>query len=116
MTPQSSKAKGRRGQQIVRDATLEAFPQLEPDDVRSTAMGQNGADLLLSPAARRLLPYDFEIKNKARSETHAIYSQAKTHGNHEPIAVIKKGRDIPLAVISLEHFLSLLKRKNNNED
>lgn len=95
----------------MRDAILEAFPQLEPDDVRSTAMGQNGADLLLSPAARKLLPYEFEIKNKAKSEVHTIYAQAKTHGKYEPIAVVKKDRDIPLAIVSLDHFLQLVKQK-----
>lgn len=79
-------------------------------------MGVNGEDVQLSPAARKLFPYQIECKNKAKSEVHTFYEQAKTHGKHEPVVVVKKDRDIPLAVISLEHFLSLLKRKNNNED
>ena len=53
-TASSSKAKGRLGQQEVRDKILKTFPELEPDDVRSTAMGQSGEDIQLSPRARKL--------------------------------------------------------------
>jgi hypothetical protein len=115
MTPASAKAKGRNGQKIVVEAILSAFPELEPDDVRSTAMGQNGADVQLSPAAKRLFPYQVEAKNKATSQIHTYYKQAKTHGDHEPLVVVKMDRDIPLAIVSLKHFMQLLKEKNNNE-
>lgn len=111
MTPQSSKAKGRRGQQIVRDALLKAFPTLEPDDIRSTAMGQTGEDLQLSPAARKLIPYNIECKSKAKSQIHTYYEQASQHGTHEPLVVVKMDRKVPLAIVSLEHFISLLKGK-----
>lgn len=97
----------------MRDAILEAFPTLEPDDVRSTAMGQPGEDIQFSPAARKVLPYQIEVKNKAASQIHTYYNQAITHGKHEPLVVVKKDRDIPLAIVSLDHFLTLLKEKNN---
>lgn len=77
-------------------------------------MGQTGEDLLLSPVARKLLPYQFEIKNKAKSQIHSYYTQATTHGNYEPIVVVKMDRQIPLAIVSLEHFVELLKRLNEN--
>lgn len=111
MTPSSSKAKGRRGQQLVRDTFLSAFPSLEPDDIRSTAMGQTGEDLLLSPAARKILPYQFEIKNKAKSQIHTYYEQAQQHGSHEPLVIVKMDRRIALAIVSLDHFIELLKGK-----
>lgn len=98
---------------MVRDAILATFPQLEPDDVKSTSMGATGEDVQLSPAARRLVPYQIECKNKATSQIHTYYEQAIQHGNHEPLVVVKKDRDIPLAIVSLEHFLTLL--KNNNK-
>jgi hypothetical protein len=63
-TASSSKAKGRLGQQEVRDAILKRFPNLEPDDVRSTAMGQNGEDIQLSPKARKYLPVTIEVKRR----------------------------------------------------
>ena len=115
MTPQGAKAKGRRLQQLVRDLILKTFPSLEKDDVRSTAMGQGGEDVQLSPAARKLVPYQIECKNKARSQMHTWYSQAASHGKHEPLLIVKQDNDLVLAVVTLEHFLTLLKDKNNNE-
>lgn len=108
MTPQSSKAKGRKGQHIVRDMILAAFPALEPDDVKSTSMGAPGEDILLSPAARRLVPYQIESKNKARSQIHTYYDQAKAHGDYEPLVVVKMDRKESLAIVEAEHFFSLL--------
>lgn len=109
MRPASAKAKGRKGQQLVRDLILELFPSLEPDDVRSTAMGSPGEDLLLSPAARKLVPYQIESKNKARSQIHTYYDQAKTHGDYEPLVVVKMDRSESLAIVEARHFFLLLK-------
>lgn len=113
LRPASAKNKGRLGQQGVRDAILNVFPELEPDDVRSTGMGQTGEDLQLSPAARKLLPIQIEVKNKATSQIHTFYDQAKTHGNYEPIVIVKRDRSIYLATMSLDYFLELLREKNN---
>lgn len=111
MTPQSAKSKGRNFQKLVRDWLLKAFPSLEQDDVRSTSMGAGGEDLQLSPAARKLIPYQIECKAKAKSQIHTFYDQAKTHGKHEPLVIVKQDRHIPLAIVSLEHFIQLLKGK-----
>jgi len=113
VTPQSAKSKGRALQKLVKDAILEAFPQLEPDDVKSTSMGVTGEDVQLSPAARKLFPYQIECKNKATSQLHTYYNQAKTHGKHEPIVIVKKNRAEVLVAITLEHFLNLIKKINN---
>lgn len=114
MKPQSAKQKGRAGQAHVRDAILEAFPTLEPDDVKSTSMGAPGEDVQFSPAARKLFPYQIEVKNKATSQIHTYYDQAKTHGKYEPIVIVHKDRHIYLATVSLDHFLELI--KNNKKD
>ena len=116
LKPASSKAKGRRLQNQIRDEILEIFPSLEPDDVKSTSMGAPGEDIQLSPAARKLVPYQIECKNKATSQIHTYYAQAKSHGKYKPLVVVKMDRDIPLAVISWEHFKELLKGNNNNEN
>jgi hypothetical protein len=110
ITPQSAKSKGRAGQKKVRDLILETFPELEADDCRSTAMGQTGADILLSPAARKLVPYQIEVKNKARSQIHTYYEQAKTHGDHQPLVFVKQDRKEMLAILDAEHFFKLLRR------
>ena len=109
ISPQSAKAKGRRLQQHVRDAILEAYPSLESDDVRSTSMGAGGEDVQLSPAARKLFPYSIECKNLAKIAVFNYYEQATGHGNYEPLVVIKQNRSRPLAVVDLEHFMELVK-------
>jgi hypothetical protein len=109
MTPGSAKAKGRKLQQQVRDLILSLFQELEPDDVRSTSMGASGEDVTLSPAARRKVPYQIECKNKARSQIHTYYAQAKEHGKHQPLVIVKQDRKETLAIVEAEHFFRLLK-------
>jgi len=110
MKTQSAKAKGRKLQQVVRDGVLERFPSLEPDDVRSTSMGAGGEDVQLSPAARRLFPYQVECKSLASFAVYKHYEQATGHNEYEPLLVIKQNRSKPLAVVDLEHFLDLVRR------
>ena len=73
-------------------------------------MGATGEDVLLSAAARALVPHQIECKNKARSQIHTYYNQAKEHGEHEPLVIVKMDRDIPLAVMSAEYYITLLKQ------
>lgn len=114
MTPSAAKAKGRKAQQYVRDRILELFPGLTEDDVRSTSMGATGEDVTLSAAARRLLPYQIECKNKAKSQIHTYYEQAAEHGDHEPVVVVHRDRGIYLATVSLDHFLELIRKINES--
>ena len=115
MKPASSKNKGRILQKLVEKDLMELFPQLETGDVKSTSMGAPGEDVQLSPAARKLIPYQIECKNKATSQVHTYYDQAKSHGKHEPVVVVKKDRAEVLAVISWEHFKTLIKGKDANQ-
>lgn len=105
----AAKAKGRKLQQHVRDAILAIFPQLEPDDVRSCAMGSQGADIQLSPAAARAFPYSVECK--ARAKIALVYDaldQATGQNDRTPIAVIKADRKRPLVVVDLDTFMDLI--------
>lgn len=115
MKPASAKQKGRILQQWARDLILETFKQLEPDDVKSTSMGAAGEDVTLSPAARKLVPYQIECKNKATSQIHTYYEQAKTHGNHEPLVIVKMDRKAPLAVLDANKFFQLLAILNDKQ-
>jgi hypothetical protein len=38
------------------------------------------------------------------------YEQAKTHGNHEPVAVVKQNGKKPLVVVDAEVFFDLIAR------
>ena len=110
MKPQSCKAKGRNLQKLVRDKLLAAYPELEPDDIRSTPMGVNGPDLQLSPAARRAIPFDIECK--ARKAIAVIYDALEQA--HDPttsstaLAVVKADRKQPLVVLPLDDFITIL--------
>jgi hypothetical protein len=111
----SAKAKGRKHQNYVRDELLKIFPELEYDDIVSTSMGVTGEDIKLSPAARKLIPYQIECKSKAKSQVHTHYEQAKSHGDYEPLVLIKADRKPVLAVVSWEHFKILLTKVSKGE-
>lgn len=75
-------------------------------------MGAGGEDVLLSPAARKLFPYSVECKNLSKIAVYNYYTQAETNsGKYEPLVVIKQNRSKPLAVIDLDHFMELVRRK-----
>lgn len=111
MKPSSAKAKGRVFQQLVRDKILSTFPSLEADDVRSTSMGANGEDVQISPAARKLFPYQIECKSREKVAVYGMYEQAQQHGkSFEPLVVIKQNRCKPLAIVDFDHFMELVKK------
>lgn len=107
MRPQSAKAKGRRLQQETRDRLLATFPSLEPADVRSTSMGASGEDLLLSPAARRLIPFSIECKNQEALNIWKALEQAVRE--HPPLLVFKRNGSEVYAALPFDSFLALLK-------
>lgn len=111
MKPSSAKAKGRNFQKDMRDMILAAFPELEPDDVRSNPMGAPGEDLLLSPAARKLLKgIQIECKNCRKISINAWLEQAKEHGKHIPVVFFNLGARKGSAVtMKVEDFLKLVK-------
>ncbi len=112
MRPASAKAKGRDGQKAFRDKLLEAFPVLEPDDIRSTPMGSPGEDLLLSPAARRVLKgIQVECKNCKKISIATWLAQAAEHGEHIPIVFFKLARGDNWAItMTPESFIELLRK------
>lgn len=112
MKTQSLKAKGRKLQQWVCGVILHNHPSLEPDDVKSTAMGQGGEDVQLSPAARKLIPVSIECKARANIACYSWYRQAEANcpKGAEPIAVIKANREKPLVVVDAEYFFKNFKK------
>lgn len=107
----SLKAKGRRLQQWVRDTLLANHPTLEADDIKSTAMGQNGEDVQLSPAARKLIPFSIECKSRKAVAVYPWYDQAvvNTPKGCEPLLVIKGDHKKPLVVLDAAFFFSRYK-------
>lgn len=113
MRARSAKAKGARFQKEVRDAILETFPTLHPDDVRSTAMGSPGEDILLSHAARTCFPYSVECKNVERLNIWEAINQAKENaGAHTPLVAFKRNNHEPWVAIPMQEFMEILKNIN----
>jgi hypothetical protein len=110
-TARSSKAKGRLGQQEIRDTILKTFPELEPDDVRSTAMGQSGEDIQLSPKARKILPLSIEVKRrKSLATVYDWVEQAKQGGQYEPVVFFRGDRKDWVVMIGLDHYMELVSK------
>ena len=109
MKAQSSKAKGRRFQQEVRNAILETFPTLHPDDVRSTSMGAPGEDILLSHAARTVFPYSVECKNVEKLNIWEAIRQAEENcAEHTPLVAFKRNNHKPWVAIPMDKFMELI--------
>lgn len=90
---------------------LDLYPELKPDDIRSTAMGQGGEDVQLSPAARERIPFQIECKNKKEVAVINWLKQAATHGDYIPIVVAKQNHSDPVVVIDAKTFFNLVKGK-----
>ena len=109
-TPASRKAKGRKFQQSLREDLITHLG-ISPDDILSTAMGQGGCDLYLSPAARSIFPFGVEAK---RCETLAIpawWKQCECNASKVgliPLLVFKRNREEPLTVLRWSDLLALL--------
>jgi hypothetical protein len=106
--PQSAKAKGRNLQKLAAKLLTEAFSDvLEEGDIRSLSMGASGHDLIMSPLALRVIPFDFECKNvedlkiwDAVKQAFARDGQAgQRHPKTNPALVVKRNRIKPLAIV-----------------
>ena len=124
MNPQSCKAKGRRLQQWMRDRLLQigASIGLQPGDVESRAMGQNGCDVYFSPRAGWNLPFAIECKNQQSLNVFSTFAKhAEKYKNavaHDPtnyalvkplipLLVHSKNRNQPMVTMYVDDFLSI---------
>ena len=113
MNVKSSKAKGRRLQNNLRDILRKVFPSLEDDDIKSQTMGMTGEDIVLSPAAKKVIPYSFECKNVERLNIWQAIEQAETNcEDRTPVVVIKRNRTNPYVVLDLNKFIKLIGENN----
>ena len=119
MKPKSVKAKGRNLQNFVRDKLRKIFieewtkvPKLEEDDIKSQTMGMGGEDIVLSPSAKKIIPYSFECKNTERLNLWGSLQQCKDNcEDRTPILVFKKNRSKVYAVIEFDNLIKLIRRQ-----
>jgi len=113
MKASSSKAKGRRLQDFVRDRLRGLFTSLEDDDIKAAIMGESGEDIKLSPAARKIIPYSFECKNQERLNIWSSLDQAEENSSDRtPVLVFKRNRSKTYVAIEVDSFLNLIKQEN----
>ena len=110
MKTSSAKAKGRKLQQYVRDR-LRSIGQsfgLVDDDIESRGMGQNGSDIILTPAARDVFtpaPH-VECKNQeALNVSATFYAQDERYPDQVIWLVHKRNHKEPLITMRLTDFL-----------
>jgi len=110
-TPQSRKSKGKGFQNSLRDDLIE-YLGISPDDILSTAMGQGGCDLYLSPAARSAFPFGVEAKRQEQVALPAWWKQCETNASKVglvPLLVFKRNREEPLAVLRWSDLIRLIR-------
>mgnify|MGYP003145887564 CR=1 FL=1 len=114
----SCKAKGRKLQNFVRDMLREIYsPDLEDDDIKSQTMGMTGEDIILTPAARKLIPFSFECKNVERLQMWRAIDQCESNIKdcNTPAVVFKKNGKKPYVAIPFEIFCDILEYRHSQE-
>ena len=82
---------------------------LETNDIESHVMGMSGEDIVLSPAAKRVIPYSFECKNQERLNLWSSLEQAESNcEDRQPVLIFKRNRSKIYAAIEFEHFIKLI--------
>ncbi|MHB8118616.1 MAG: hypothetical protein ACYDHX_07825 [Methanothrix sp.] len=107
------KKKGRGFEVEIVKSILEAFPSLQESDVTARIMGDAGMDLLLSPAARAVLPLAIEAKRVNRLENldlKGAMQQAKANcpANLVHVVVYREDRHGSLATLQIMGLMKLL--------
>ena len=76
-------------------------------------MGMTGEDIVLSPAARKLIPYSFECKNVERLQFWSAVEQAEANCKEGiiPAVVVKKNRKDPMIAMPFKSFMDLIEEK-----
>ena len=114
-SPRSSKAKGRRLQNFVRDMLKDVYYGLHEDDIKSQTMGMTGEDIILTPAARESCPFSFECKNVERLQMWQAIEQCEANKpeHSDPAIVFKKNGKQPYVAIPFTVFCDMLQLKYN---
>ena len=114
MKIKSAKAKGRNLQNLVRDKLRSIFvgKKLEDDDIKSQTMGMSGEDIVLTPSAKKVIPYSFECKKTERLNLWKSLEQCELNcEDRNPVLVIKRNRSEVYAVVKFDNFLNLIEEK-----
>ena len=98
---------------MVRDRLRSVYMEiLETNDIESQVMGMSGEDIVLSPAAKRVIPYSFECKNQERLNLWSSLDQAESNcEDRQPVLVFKRNRSKIYVAIEFDHFIDMIDQK-----
>ncbi len=117
MLTSSAKSKGRSLQKLVCGLLLSKAYNLEPDDILSRGMGQNGEDVMLSPAARRQFPFWIECKKVEKLNVVNVFNEHYQKYKDKigfSLLVHSKNRQEPLITMKLTDFINIYADYNNH--
>lgn len=123
-TIRSRKSKGRRLQQYVRDILRKSYVGiniytntagtsiiLKDRDIESRQMSGAGTDLVLSPAAELIIPFDIECKNVENLNIWSALEQAQTNTKEgrTSLVVFKRNKSEVYCALKLDDLLKLIR-------
>lgn len=114
MKPRSGKNKGQRLQKFVVDSLRKKF-NLDEDrdyfsgDIQARLMGGSGVDVMLSPHAEELIPFDIECKYQEKWSVESWFEQAiaNTIEGRIPLLICKKNYHNPVVFIRHNDLMDL---------
>ena len=75
-------------------------------------MGMCGEDIVLSPAAKKIIPFSFECKNQERLNVWKSIEQAESNCEDRiPVVVFKRNRTKTYAIIELNQLMKITRRQ-----
>ncbi len=114
-TPRSRKNKGQRLQKVIVEMLRETYSldAEEKDcfngDLQARPMGMSGLDVVMSPRAKQLIPFDIEAKNQESLSIWKAIEQVNNNSDKDrvPIVVFKRNRSDIYAAIKFDDLLKL---------
>ena len=69
----------------------------------------SGEHIILTPAAKKIINYSFECKNKERLDLWKSLEQAESNSeDRNPALVVKRNRSKKYITIEFDHFIELI--------
>jgi len=109
MLTSSIKAKGRDGQKEISKDLFTRY-NLDPNDFKWCSMGAQGADIIMSRAAKEKFPFSIEVKREEKLRLYKAISQAEANGEIDKlpsIVVFRKNKDKWRVVVDWDIFLKM---------
>ncbi len=76
----------------------------------------SGEDIVLSPAAKKVIPYSFECKNQERLNLWKSLEQAESNcEDRNPVLIFKKNRSKVYVALEFDHFIDMIEKRRTDE-